>query len=466
MNCQKCNALIPDDSTFCPECGAKVETVWTAPSEPAAQVFCPNCGSPMAAGDCFCENCGAKVEAAAPQQSAAAPKAGKKSKAGGSFQTGSSKTKIPAQFLTLGVAGVALILVVVILVSIIASAGSVNNYALYIKDGEMYYSEMPKGKDPVEVTSKLVDSGSDSNYYLSYNAYSFGNAAYLTKDGKKLFYADKATIGSSGSLTEFTLYYRDITNAKKEPVKITSGISSYSINEKGTLVTYIKDGNLYQHNLKEQTKIASDVTAYRTSKDGKTLLYIEKEDGEEAGTLYKKSGSKEATKIAGDVTRITYVDEKLSTIMFRKDDSLYKKSGNKDAEKIASGIYSVYVTYEDGSLYYATTDEEEELTYWDFITDDMQDDDDYDYYRENLKENTISNSMVTLYYYNGKEAIEVAKNVLDVETGSYDEPVLVYQALEGEDLPKVKLSKVVEDYNAYELISEALADVTEYFVCN
>ena len=96
----------------------------------------------------------------------------------------------------------------------------------------------------------------------------------------------------------------------------------------------------------------------------------------------------------------------------------------------------------------------------------MQDDDDYDYYRENLKENTISNSMVTLYYYNGKEAIEVAKNVLEVETGSYDEPVLVYQALEGEDLPKVKLSKVVEDYNAYELISEALADVTEYFVCN
>lgn len=459
MNCKKCNALIPDDSTFCPECGAKVEAA--APSAPAAQVFCANCGAPMASDDGFCQNCGAKAEVVAPVQTAE-PKSGKK------FDLKS----IPQKYMKLGIAAVAVILVLVILISIFSSAGSVNNYALYIKDGEMFYSEMPKGKNPLEVTSRLYSGA--SNYELSRIANELGAFAHLSADGKRLFYVDKIDDGA-------TLYYRDITNPKKEPVKIASDISDYyTVNEKSTLVTYIKDGNLYQHNLKEQTKIASDVSDFVTSADGKTLVYLVSDDGE--GILYKKSGSKDAVKISSDVSEIVYADEKLNTIYFLKGASggeasaegaetpLYKKSGNKDPEKIASDVKKIvgnYI-YEDGSMYY-TVANEDTLTYWDFINDDLQSDSSNDYYRESLKENTADLTLVTLYYYNGKESAKVAENVIGTTGGSKDEPLIAYYSLKDGELPKFKFSTVVEDYYSFNFsdkITEAVKDNAQYALCS
>ncbi|MHA2370493.1 MAG: zinc-ribbon domain-containing protein, partial [Candidatus Hodarchaeales archaeon] len=64
--CSECGAAVAPETTFCPNCGSKVQA---APPEPApaaapTAAFCPECGaslpSDMKVG--FCPNCGAKVQ--------------------------------------------------------------------------------------------------------------------------------------------------------------------------------------------------------------------------------------------------------------------------------------------------------------------------------------------------------------------------------------------------------------------
>ena len=56
MYCERCEAFIPDDSKFCPECGKEQIPV----SEPAV-LRCPDCGAELEPDSLFCENCGRKL---------------------------------------------------------------------------------------------------------------------------------------------------------------------------------------------------------------------------------------------------------------------------------------------------------------------------------------------------------------------------------------------------------------------
>lgn len=49
IKCDHCGQLIPDDSRFCPKCGAKVEK----------PLYCRHCGSRMSPDDRICPSCGA-----------------------------------------------------------------------------------------------------------------------------------------------------------------------------------------------------------------------------------------------------------------------------------------------------------------------------------------------------------------------------------------------------------------------
>lgn len=462
MNCPKCNAWLPDDAAFCSECGQKI--VAPAPAAPA-KAFCSNCGAELIPGDAFCGNCGARA-GAAPQAAPASapktpnnpPKAPKAAKAPRMpKELKNLKEKLPKKVVTIAGIVVAAILVVVILGSLF-SGGKTNNYALYIKDGELQFAQMPKGKNPVEVTSKLMDGDYTDNHtqsqlYLDYYI-------QMSEDGKKLFFPDKVDVSYYGSVNEFTLYWRNV-GSKKEAEKVDSGISSYSINDKGTLVTYKKDGNLYQNDLKDKEKVASDVAAYRVSDDGKTIIYLVREDNEESGNLYKKKGSKDAEKLASDVTSIRFVSEDFSTVMYSKEDSLYIKNGSKDAEKVASDVEDVMV-YDTDAVYYTKTGEEFSL--WDWVNDDMESDEYYDYYRESLKENTAN--MMELYFFNGKDSVLVTDQMIEsYESYAGDEPAMAYMALMEGETPTMKLSDYVEDsYTAMEEFSEALMECCKAYI--
>lgn len=429
MTCSKCNALIPDDSAFCPECGQKIEApevteIPAAPVAEAAETPAKPAVNPVE-----------KIKQILSQVTA----------------------KVPQKYLKIGVAAVALILVIAIVASLFGGA-KVYNYALYIKDGEAYYSEMPKGKKPVEITSNFADDAGD--YQMSTIGYYLAEYFQLASDGKTLFYPDKVDDG-------YTLYCRDISKPKKEPIKIESNLEElYQINEKGNLVTYLKDGKLYQHNLKEKTKIASDVSDFMVSADGKTLLYATYDGDEDSYTLYIKKGNKDAEKIVSDVTELCHVNEDLNTVLYLKEDSLYTLKVGKEASKISSDVSDVIHVYESGEVYFTKT-VEDEITYWDLIKDDYKDIDDwdYEYYSEWMKETDVGVKFTELCYYNGKETATLSETVIRCNSTASEEPVIVYSALDGEDLPSWSLTDYINgDVDLYDEFHDYLDENQLYFV--
>lgn len=69
MQCQTCGADLPDDASFCIECGAAATApartgatvVLPRPAAPAAAVICPACGASGPPDSTFCVRCGRRL---------------------------------------------------------------------------------------------------------------------------------------------------------------------------------------------------------------------------------------------------------------------------------------------------------------------------------------------------------------------------------------------------------------------
>ncbi len=486
--CPKCEKTLADGVKFCDNCGTQIfETI-----------FCPNCGKQTSSEFAFCQSCGASLS------DDAIVKSQQKKK----FSLPKLSLKISKKVMALASAALALILVVAILLSILFSAGNKNNFAIYIKDGEMYYTGLLK-IDPMQVTSRLIsydfDEDENENEELSQMSYSLGMYTQLSSDGKILFYVDKIDDEEG-----VTLYFRYINKPDDEPTKIDAHISTYSISEDGKYVTYLKgyddESDLYQYNLKEKDKIDSEVKEFNVSDDGKKIIYLNDE-----GNIYFKAKGKDKEKIDRDVSFISYVNEDYNTVYYKKDDSLYKKVIGKDKVKIASDVSSVIQVYESGEIYYLKSDSDE-VTLMDYVEDDYKDIDetmiepeypdspsywDYDsfyeyeeayekyeeeydayidaldtYYakedrdelREELSDETMEQSIYTLFYYNGKKEIELADTVDYSNTYAIDNPVLIYSVYNQSSVEKVKLSEIDSVSDVKDMVEEAMFSSTEAYV--
>lgn len=390
INCPNCRKPLDDNVRFCDSCGAQVHPT----------VQCPNCGKESPAEYAFCQYCGSPLKAAvsanaapvaAPAATASEPaptaSAAPASPAAASVPltapaapaapaaapfaapaapVAKPRKKIPAKWIGLGAAVVAVIAVIAVVLSMFVGK-SAANYSFYIKDKELFYTDF--SKNGIQQVSSSLSGGVSQSSLINQSSY-LGFYITLSNDGKTMFFVDKISSSDDGA----NLYYRRANRANQEPTKIDSDVMLYWLNDDATVVTYLKgdgDADLYQYRLKkmEKTKIDSAVDDVRVSADGKKLIYLNEEGG-----LYLKDGKKDKEKLDSDVETLACVSADFSTVYYCKDDALFKKAAGGDRVKLASDISSVLGVYESGEAYYLKKFEET-LTLSDYVDDDFKETD-------------------------------------------------------------------------------------------
>ena len=530
--CPKCNKELSDGSKFCDGCGTAIPEM----------IFCPNCGKQTSADSAFCQNCGAAINGAPAQAPAAAapaeaapvqaPVAPAPVEAPAAVfaeppvvAMPAEKKKIPTKALIYGGIGVAVVVLLIVIISLVAGGkkSSGSNYALYMKDKEIYFTNFKK-EGAWQLTSRFVNSGSTDNEDLADSANGIGSFTYVSENGKYIFFPDKIDTYSDG----ISLYYKELSKPGSEAVKIDSDITSYTVNKASNLVTYLKgyrSGDLYQYKIggDSKDKIAGEVEGYEVSDDGKKIVYLNSE-----GSVYVKYADKDKEKIVGDVRSVEYVTEDLSTIYYIKDDALYKQVEGADKVKIASDVYHVLATYDTGEIYYLVS-EDGEVSLMDYVIDDMKSTDDSitepetpkypdapkspsrsnfdsteeyqaavkeyneatkkykeekqrldneynearqayrekqsrDQMRESLKESTLSQTSYVLHYFNGTDDTVVTDSYTSVKSVALDAAVIAYQAYDPSRVNKVKLSEISRISEVRNAVSSELASSSAMYV--
>ncbi|NLI70090.1 MAG: hypothetical protein GX364_04415 [Firmicutes bacterium] len=534
--CPECNKQLAEDARFCGSCGAEIKKT----------IVCRSCGAKVEAEFFFCQNCGASTQAeskpAKPEkaeqpeipgqseipgqpeisESQARPEsparsespAGSESPARSESQAipgspaGSGKKTLSRWLLWGGIALVALSAVAYILISIMGdglitsvSSGKkekiTSNYALYIKDDEIYYTEVP-GIEPRQITTNFFPD--NLSEYLG-NDYILGNYCTVSRDGKKLFFPDK-----NDGLPDYglPLYYCYLDKPDQDTVKIDSEVYFYTINDAGDIVTYLKseEGVLYQYHLKENKnrKIGNNISYFHVSDDGKKIAYMSND------SIYLESDGEDRKKITADA-RVQgegsgleafnfYVTDDFETVYYIKDDSLYRDIAGKGREKIASDVHSIIRFYDTEEIYYLKNAAPIDLM--DFVHDDMKasddnlidlesfwwDDDDDAYYqklerdelREELATYSSEISIHPLCYYDGSEEKVITDSFffrsyyrldatyLSTFTVSDDRPIIAFRTYDQSTFTRVKLSEIVTRYDVNELIEESFYSSSDQLV--
>lgn len=354
ITCPKCRQANPEGSKICGSCGAQLAEI----------IFCPSCGQKTISTFAFCQNCGSRVK---PETSPAIienPDIEKQdTEKVRALDTRIRKllNKIPKKVLIgSGIAATAVI-ALVLSIGIFMSSSSKDNYGLYMKDAELFYTDFSK-EGNLEVTSRLLETDYTDKELASLTL-SIGAYVAFNESCSRLFFPDRIDDNSG-----IVLYYCDVKKTKDPAVKVDADVTSYAINDAGTGVIYLKgdEGNLYIHDLEEKERIASGVEEFYVTDDLKKVVYRDDEN-----SCYVWSEKGESTKITGEMMYIAYVSEDLETVYYVKDQSLYKYTdNNKEKEKIAADIASVIKIYESGEIYYSTK-ETQIIKMMDYVNDDM-----------------------------------------------------------------------------------------------
>ena len=464
---------------------------------------CPKCSQILDDSATYCYSCGftpssSRAKPAPNQHPAASKQAPKKKKS--SFSIKGLFDKIPKKALIIA-AAVIVLAVVIILLSTFAGS-SKKDYTLYIKDKELYFSKI-NDDEHAKITKSLINNSKHKNSANDDLSLYLSRYCIVSDNGKKIFYIDNvnSTKGTS------TLYWRKLTNLKKEPTEIAKNVVSYQIDEKYKSITYLTlDGVLSQHNLKEEVKISENVSLYAVSNDGNTIFFVT-----DNGNLYLKNKDAEKVKLDVNVTDINATDD-LSLLYYVSGGTLYKKDLESEKVKISTGVENIAAIYETGEVYYVkTTTSEQSLM--NYIIDDMKESDEkmqapaqpqqpysWNYssnseyekaklqyerdkkayeteiakYTAKLERDKIRQDSAagpeeittySLFIHDGLKETALAESVYrnDYEV-SYDTPVIAFKTYDPKSISKVKISKINSSYEVEEAIEKAFKNSVKQYV--
>ncbi len=333
---------------------------------------CPNCKKLLEDGTEICNVCGTAISAPASAPEAAAPVQETEPTA----QAPAAEAEAPGQenpmntllaavkkvpkktWIIIGIAAAAVALI--ILLCCLLFGGKDLDYALYIKDDELIYSDLT-GDSSFQVTDRLLDGIEDVNWVS--DSYTISIYTALCDGGNRLFYPDRIEEDLEGA----TIYYRNPQKPDEDPVKLDSDIVTYAVNKKGNQAIYLKASkDLYLNDMEDKEKLASDVTNFAVTEDLKRIVYSNAD-----GDLYLWNDGQEE-KIVGEATDVCYINDSLTVMYYEKDGSLYKwssKSGEK--EKLDEDVYYIPHIYDSGEIYYLKQNEDEGSTVMDYVDDDL-----------------------------------------------------------------------------------------------
>lgn len=363
-------------------------------------IRCQSCGKELPDGSKFCDACGSLVSEASANNTYADNNAYTGNVTGGNTGAMSDNMK---KYLKLGGIAVAAIVLLIVIISIIASGGEPkSNHVIYAKDGELWFSNLNKMK-PFEVSNDFV-AGSDESIQVSGEA---DIIAYIE------------------DVDDNVLYWRETKKSDSEAVKVKDDVTGFTLTEDGKyIIVQTNDGGIYEYDVKKREDIKVNKEASRSTVGETGFVYYESkteektktnDDGEEYKTevelrtyYLKKFGNDEPIKLADKIDGfLRCVDaDKMKEFYYTDDEALYKldKPG-KEAEKIESDVTSMVKAFNNGDLYFTKTEEHEEEA-----------------------DNNI------LYYYNGKESVKVVDYYDDYVDYAIDKNVLVIETCNPDDV--------------------------------
>lgn len=334
MFCNQCGKEIPDDTTFCPYCGAKQESIEAAPA--AAQPVEPV--QPMP------EQQAAQPVQPIPEQQAAQPVSGAVP------PVTEKKNSLPVKILIPAAAAavVVIVLLAVLLLGGKKSTGVMSfskDVLIYNYDSECFYNLNGQSEDVEDV-----------DYY-----YTSGNGevtAYVSDEGE-LFYIDNKFNEVSIADDVYSVW-----------MSLTGENFAYAVNDNDDYY----DTTLYIYNVKSKKSEKIDTGVYASSvclsPGGKTVAYLKNYEGYTDNTLYLSVGGKDPVKVDKDgCFPVAVSDNGKNFFYYNNDAKLYYYNG-KDSEKIetnVSGTFFVNSTVSEllfdknGKTYYYTPKMKESL---------------------------------------------------------------------------------------------------------